>query len=246
MGEQLSSGLRATWLWDDTIAPSKVAEFARAERIGDVFLTVPWSGPTAAARALSHELRAGGVRVACLGSGADWADAPHHAAEWAGRAVAGGDFDAVHLDVEPWAADDWPAHAAQRLAGLARAVGAVRTQTALAVEVDVPAGHVTAFAEPFTRVMSAASAVTIMAYRDRAPAILDFSAAARRAAASVGRSYRIGVDTRPSAQPGTTFADQGRTTLERETAAVAAALRTDRHFAGIAVHDLTGWRALAP
>ena len=244
MGEQLSSGSRATWLWDDAVAPARVVEFARAERIGEMFLTVPWTGPTAATQSLSRALRAEGVRIACLGSGADWAGAPQHAAAWAGRAVATGDFDAVHLDVEPWAAGDWPAHAERRLAGLARATGAVRAKTALAVEVDVPAGEVSRFAEPFARVMSAASAVTIMAYRNRAPAILDFSAAARRAAASVGRSYRIGVDTRPSTRPGTTFADAGRRTLERETAAVAAALRTDPHFAGISVHDFTGWRAL--
>lgn len=245
MGELLSSGSRATWLWDDAVAPASVAEFARAEHIGAVFLTVPWTGPTAATQSLSRALRAEGVHIACLGSGADWAVAPHHAAAWAGRAVATGDFDAVHLDVEPWAAGDWPAHVERRLAGLARAVEAVRAQTALAVEVDVPAGEVSRFAEPFTRLMSVASAVTVMAYRHRASAILDFSAAARKAAASVGRSYRIGVDTRPSTQPGTTFADEGRRTLERETAAVAAALRTDLHFAGIAVHDLSGWRALA-
>lgn len=246
MVQEQGSGVRASWLWDDAVAPSKVVEFARAERIGEVFITVPWAGPTAAMRAISSALRAGGVRVACLGSGADWADAPQHAAAWAGRAVAAGDFDAVHLDVEPWAADDWPVGAERRLAGLAQAVEAVRSQTALPIEVDVPAGHIAAFIEPFTRVMSAASAVTIMAYRDRASAILDFSVAARSAAASVGRSYHIGVDARPSAQPGTSFAEGGRRAMERETAAVAAALRSDRHFAGIAVHDLTGWQALRP
>jgi hypothetical protein len=233
------------WLWDDTVAPGAVADFAHAERVGEVFVTVPWSGPSPATRLLSRSLRARGIRVACLGSGADWADVPRNAAAWAERALAHGDFEAVHLDVEPWSADDWPAQADQRLTGLAQAVLAVRATTALPVEVDVAAPLVAEFPSHFARITAAASSVTIMAYRDRAPAILDLSNAARTAAASVGRPYRIGIDTTPSAQPHTTFADDGRGALQRETAVVADALRTDPWFVGIAVHDFSGWSRLA-
>ena len=237
---------RAMWLWDESVRPADVTAFAVAGRVDWVFLTVPWNGPTAATRSLARALRGGGVRVACLGSGADWADVPDNAAAWARRALAHGDFDGVHLDVEPWAESDWPARADRRLRGLARAVEAVRATTALAVEVDLSAGVVADFPELFAPVMRAASSVTLMAYRDRAPAILGLSEAARRVAASVGRTYRIGVDTRPSADAHTTFADDGRRVLERETTAVADALRRDPLFAGIAVHDFTGWRRLAP
>ena len=59
------------------------------------------------------------IRVACLGSGADWTDVPENAAVWARRALAHSDFDGAHLDVEPWTASDWPARAEQR-AHLAR------------------------------------------------------------------------------------------------------------------------------
>jgi hypothetical protein len=108
----------------------------------------------------------------------------------------------------------------------------------------VAASAVAAFPELFGPVLRAASAVTILAYRDRAAAILDLSAAARQVAASAGRRYRIGVETRPSPWPHTTFADDGRGALHRETASIATALRADPHFAGISVHDFTGWRAL--
>ncbi|SFS13806.1 hypothetical protein SAMN04487846_2781 [Microbacterium sp. cf046] len=240
MGDEAHDA-RAMWLWDDALAPEAVVDFAHRERVGEVFLTVPWAGPSAATRTLSRSLRRRGTRVACLGSGADWADAPPNAAAWANRALADGDFDAVHLDVEPWAADDWPAHNERRLGGLADAVRAVRATTRLPVEVDVPAALVNEFPLLF-----AASAVTIMSYRDRAPAILDLSNAAREVAASVGSRYRIGVDTTPSAQPHTTFADDGRRVLERETAAAVSALRSDPLFAGIAMHDYAGWSRLAP
>ena len=237
---------RAMWLWDESARRAEVAAFALDQRVGAVFLTVPWNGSTAATRSLSRALRGRGVRVACLGSGADWTDVPENAAVWARRALAHGDFDGAHLDVEPWTASDWPARAEQQLRGLARAVEAVRSATALTVEVDLAAGAVADFPELFAPVMRAASSVTLMAYRDRAPAILELSEAARRVAASVGRRYRIGVDTGPSVDAHTTFADDGRRALERETAAVADTLRRDPLFAGIAVHDFTGWRRLGP
>ena len=237
---------RAMWLWDESAPPAEVVAFAGAVRVDQVFLTVPWGGPTAATRSLSRALRGGGVRVTCLGSGADWADVPDNAAVWAGRALTHGDFDGVHLDVEPWAESDWPARAERQLRGLARAVEAVRATTALTVEVDLSAGVVADFPELFAPVMSAASSVTLMAYRDRAPAILELSEAARRVAASVGRPYRIGVDTRPSPDAHTTFADDGRRALEQQTAAVADLLHRDPLFAGIAVHDFAGWRRLGP
>ena len=237
---------RAMWLWDESTRPAEVTAFALAQRVDEVFLTVPWRGPTAVTRSLSRALRRGGVRVACLGSGADWTDVPENAAVWARRALAQGDFDDVHLDVEPWAASDWPARAEQQLRGLFRAVEAVRSASELTVEIDLPVGAVADFPELFAPVLRAASSVTLMAYRDRAPAILEFSEAARRVAASVDRRYRIGVDTGPSVDAHTTFADDGRRTLERETAAVADTLHRDPLFAGIAVQDFTGWRRLGP
>ncbi len=235
---------RAMWLWDESAHPAEVAAFAEAARIDWVFLTVPWGGPTTATRSLSRTLRGGGVRVACLGSGADWTDVPENAAAWARRALAQGDFDGVHLDVEPWAAADWPARAERQLRGLARAVEAVRATTAHTVEVDLPAGAVADFPELFAPVMRAASSVTLMAYRDRAPAILELSEAARRVAASIDRPFRIGVDTGPSTDAHTTFADDGRRVLDRESAAVTAALRRGPLFAGMAVQDFSGWRRL--
>jgi len=234
------------WLWDDSAAPAEVAEFAHSERAAEVFLTVPWSGPTPTTRSLARTLRGGGVGVACLGSGSDWADNPGNAAAWASRALAFGDFDAVHLDIEPWDSKDWPANAERRLDGIGLAVDAVRSKTALPIEVDVPAGLVTEYPVSFARIMRSAARVTIMAYRDSARGILDFSHSARVLAASTSRPYRIGVDTRPSVDTHTTFADDGRAVLDKETATVVGALRSDTHFSGIAVHDFTHWRELRP
>ena len=237
---------RSMWLWDDRALPAEVVGFARSERVGDVFLTVPWSGASAATRSLAGALAGSGVRVACLGGDPAWADRPTDAAAWAGRALAVHEFEAVHLDIEPWADAGWPASAERRLTGVARAVEAVRASTELPVEVDVPAALVGTYPAEFTRIVTAATQLTIMAYRDSADAILRLSTAARGLAASAGRRYRIGVDTRPSTDPHATFADDGRTVMDHETATVAADLRADPLFAGMAVHDFTGWRQLGP
>ena len=72
------------------------------------------------------------------------------------------------------------------------------------------------------------------------------SAAGRRRRARSDGPNRIGVDTRPSPDAHTTFADDGRRALEQQTAAVADLLHRDPLFAGIAVHDFAGWRRLGP
>jgi hypothetical protein len=235
------------WLWEAPAQPAEVVAFARAQRLGEVFVSVPWRGPTAGIRTLTRVLRAAGVRVPCLGGDPEWADVPAKAAAWAERALADGHFDGVHLDIEPWV-DDWPVHAEREITGLARAVTAVRAITALPVEVDIPAPHTADRPDLFAEVARRASAVTIMAYRNTAPAILEVSLAAREMAASVGRRYRIGVDTSPPAPPGApggSFAGTSRRVLDRELAAVRSALARDPWFAGTSVHDYFWWRQLA-
>src|SRR5690606_32246860 len=131
------------------------------------------------------------------GGDAGWARDPALAAQWAARARAG--FDGVHFDIEPWVLPDWPADAARLLAGMAIIVEAAAE--ASPVEIDLPGWLAREHPDAFRRIALAADAVTVLAYRDRAPAIL---AEAREARALAGR-YRIAVDTVPSAAADSTF-----------------------------------------
>ena len=228
---------RATWVWSGEGAGVDAWARRAAERqVTEVFVGVPWHGPTPETTALVAAFRRRGIRCTSLGGDAGWARDPALAAQWAARARGG--FDGVHFDVEPWTLDEWSADAERLLAGIAIIVEAAAE--ASPVEIDLPGWLAREHPDAFRRIALAADAVTILAYRDRAPAILAEAGAAR---ALAGR-YRIAVDTVPSATPGSTFHGEPAEVLRRETDAVAAAAATDPRFLGVAVHDLAGWCAL--
>jgi hypothetical protein len=112
------------------------------------------------------------------------------------------------------------------------------------VEIDLPPWIGARYPAAFVECARSAHAVTVMAYRDRAEAILSISADARRLLHGTSRPYRIGVDTGPAPRPEETFADDGHAVLERELSIVERHLAPDELFAGTAVHDYTGWRTL--
>ena len=94
---------------------------------------------------------------------------------------------------------------------------------------------------------SAATAVTLLAYRDRADRICEFSAPAREVLAEADIPYLLGVETQPAsaAVPSdVTFGDDGRAVLDRELSLAAALLTDDPRFRGWAVHHLRSWAAL--
>ncbi|GAA2976775.1 hypothetical protein JOD63_003320 [Microbacterium terrae] len=241
---------RSAWLWTEASAPATPAElasFAARNGVLDAWTSVPWEGPTRRTALQARALTARSVRVACLGGEPEWATDAASAAAWTRRAVTGGLFSRVHLDIEPWASAEWRRNPGALLDGLVATVRAVSAAAdPIEVDIDLPAWLAREHPDAFTALLRAADGVAILAYRDRADAILADAEAAVRIAARRAKPFRIGVDTVPSAEPHTTFFDDGRDALARQSAAVAAALSGHEGFAGVAVHDLAAWRELRP
>lgn len=228
---------RATWAWSGEGASADAWARRAAERgVTEVFVGVPWHGPAPEMTRLVAAFRRSGIRCTALGGDPAWALDPSLAAQWAGRAR--GVFDSIHFDVEPWTLAGWPDDAARLLNGMAIIVEAAAE--ASSVDIDLPGWLAREHPDPFRRIALAADVVTILAYRDRAAAILHEAHAAR----SLAGRYRIAVDTVPSAMPHATFHGKTAAVLRRETDAVAAVAATDPRFLGIGVHDLAGWCAL--
>jgi len=89
-----------------------------------------------------------------------------------------------------------------------------------------------------------------MSYRDTARGPNSLLAISRnwlRRAARAGVPVRLAVETNPSAEgEHVTFAEEGRAAMLRVLQTVDAELRGTGSYAGLAVHDLAGWRALGP
>lgn len=245
-----SRAARAAWLWVHEASPpdaAAVAAFLARERVHEAFVSVPGAGPSDHTRACVAALRDRGIRVSALGGDPSWVDGDG-ALRWMEHAVGSLAFDGVHLDIEPWGAPDWPGNEGRMLAGLERAVREVAAHTGLPVEVDLAPWLAHTHPQAFTRIASAADAVTLMAYRDRAEDILAVSEAARELLRDAHRPYRIGVETgavrHPSPSPRETFADDGRAAMETAVAVVAPGIDPRDRFAGFAVHDAESWAAL--
>ncbi|WP_347756221.1 hypothetical protein [Agrococcus sp. ProA11] len=241
---------RAAWLWVHEAAPpdaAAVAAFLAGQRVHEAFVSVPGAGPSEHTRACVSALRDRGIRVSALGGDPSWVEG-RGALRWMERATGGLVFDGVHLDIEPWSTPDWAGNEDRRLAGLERAVRDVAAHTGLPVEVDLAPWLATTHPPAFTRIASAADALTLLAYRDRADAILAISAAARGLLRRARVPYRIGVETRPVRHPaptaGETFADEGRAAMEAALVGVATRIDPRDRFAGLAVHDVAGWVSL--
>lgn len=215
---------QATWFWRPTTAPAILISFLRTWEVSEVFVGVPWTGPDSSVIATAKAPRAAGVTVSCLGGDPCWAESPELAAAWVARAWDGGLFTGIHLDIEPWTLPSWRGHEDDLLAGIAFAIQSAQLASA---------GHDAT--EPHQH----------FPYRDRATDILAFAAEARRLATSATCDYRVGVETLPSPEPRTTFADDSIGVLRRELATVATALSEDPACRGLAVHDITGWQQLA-
>ena len=239
VGDRLSC-----WLWEMPDDPGAVVRFARARRLAEVFV----NGADSAAAQQCSALRAAGVSTACLGGDPRWVLEPDRAIGWSREALRRTGCRTLHLDVEPWTLPEWPDDARRLAAAYADLVAACTVAVSgTAVEIDVVPWLFDEQPVEARRALSSASSITVLAYRDRADAILRFARPAIEAARAARRPYRIGVETMPVG-PGipssATFADDGAAVLLREIAVLDGALADDRWFRGVAVHHWAAWRDL--
>jgi hypothetical protein len=236
----------ATWLWQATADIREIVAFVTARRLREVYVAVPLTGVDDHVASLTAALRAKGIAVSCLGGDPMWTVDHDTALNWAFRAMADAVFDGVHLDVEPWALPRWPSDAAHLMGSYATLVEEMTEVAPLAV--DLVPWLMTDHREVVSHVVRQCGSIGVLAYRDRAAAILSEAGGLLSLCQAAGIRYRIGVETQSptSAVPAnTTFGDDGEAVMLRELGAVAAQIRQPL-FDGFAVHHLASWRAMLP
>ncbi|GAA2744572.1 hypothetical protein GCM10009868_22740 [Terrabacter aerolatus] len=253
---------RALWVWSWTDAGS-VVQLAQNRGVSTLFVAVPVDLPTSAdlpkVRDLVAQARAAGLRVDALGGDPGWVDNPTWAVDhWVRPTVAAGLFTGLHVDVEPWTTAAWTTRqSAMVSAYLTLLDRIVSASTGRSVEADIPfwfnqvkAGkRSTLDRETMRRV----SAVTVMAYRNTAAGTdgtLALAAAELASAASLGKPVRLGQETTYLGPDPTevkqTFFGQTLSRMNDQLAQVDAGASAYATYAGIAVHDATGYAAMAP
>lgn len=269
------SAVTAMWAWDNSVqwadddrgrdyapaSPERLAAFATAGELGDVYLAAPpdgndgpvaeWFGTTCGA------LHDAGVCVSVLGGEDEWLVQPDLAERWLAAACGSGSFDRVQLAVEPWVTPAWAAGKTAAFSALLAVLDRVRTAAdELPVDVAVPwwLAH-----EPFPTgatttmldaVLARVDRVSILALADRAQGpdgILAHTARAVRAAVAAGTPFTIGLETsspEAEADARSTFFDEGPVALLREAGLVRERLQHVVGYRGVAVSDHRAWRRL--
>ena len=253
-----TTGARALWVWTRPAARTLVA-FAAKQHVSALFVSVPTGVDTSAdlpwLRSVVTQAHAGGITVDALGGDPGWATDPAAALAWQRSAVATGLFDGIHVDLEPWVRSDWDSNRAAVVAGYVDVLGQLADATSLPVEADlafwlwtVPTSDGTPLDAAVMRTVDRA---TVLSYRNTATgtdSITDVGAHELATAAAAGIRCRLAVETNylgpdPVSRK-QTFAGMRASALTSAMAAVDRAEAGVASYAGIAVEDYDGWRAL--
>ena len=174
---------------------------------------------------------------------------------WADAALSTGLYSGVHVDIEPWQRADWSTDQARVVAGYLDTYDRLQAATALPLEADVPFWLWTLSTADGTAVDAAVLArvdkVTVMSYRDTvtgADSITDVAARTRAAGVATGKPVRLAVETNnlgsDPVSAKQTFYGGTEAAVNTALDQVDAAESGVGSYAGMAVHDYTGYSAL--
>ncbi len=266
-----ASAITSMWAWGNSVdpavdnrglgqaalAPEALASFARQHGLTSVYLSVPWAANQGAIGTWLAEsvgaLHSVGIRVSALGGDASWLADPSLVAQWVTDARAAAPFDAVQLDVEPWAGQAQPDFSAITPAYVALLHAAKTAAGPLPLGADLPWWLTTVRSggeTVFDALLPSLDSVAIVAFADHAAGpdgVVALARPAAEAVSAVGKPFTIGVETDSSSVAGGpqfTFADDGEAALITETDAVGDAFASNPGFGGVTVEHLRSWIAL--
>lgn len=247
------------WVWSKA-EPTDVVTFAQSHTVTRLFVAVSpdvaTSGDLPRLQHLASSAAAAGIRIDALGGDPTWTNKPSAALAWE-RAVIGTHlFAGVHIDVEPYALAGWskPASQAKLVTSYLSLLSSMRQAAAtsgLPLEADIPFWYNTIATGSTTLadgVLARVDAATVMSYRNTATgpnSITDIGSDMLARGAAVGVPVRLAAETNPLSDcPTCTFAGSSSATLDAALAVVDQTEAASSAYAGMAIEDYDGWRAL--
>ena len=257
---------RAMWVWD-TSTPAATVDLAVSAGIDQLFVAVPPNLTTSSQlpniKALSDRARAAGIRVDALGGDPGWVDNPTWVVTyWLKPAKSSGLFTGIHVDVEPYSTSAWGTDQATVVSKYLTLLDKLKANAGTyPIEADIPFWFNTIHAVASTgaastldrEIMKRTAGVTVMSYRNTAAGTdgtLDVATPALAAGAALGKPVRLGQETNylgaTAVDTKQTFYGWTRTAMEAQLAQVNSGASASATYAGLAIHDATGYAAMAP
>lgn len=266
---EIPQQVRATWLWNPWMFVSDEAgtlAFLESKQLNKVYVQIDRDVPKAAYGSFITKANALGISVYALDGAPSWVAPKGYVnqdrlmawlADYQSQAAANARFSGVHLDVEPYLYSGWNTNRAATVKAYQSLVQRARTSTAklaLPLEADMPfwfdeIKYKNTYGSGLLAewIIANTDGVTIMAYRDSAPMIIDIVKNEIAMAQRLGKNIVVGVETGTTDEGSIiTFAEEGEAFMEQELAKVAAHYAGNPAYKGNAIHHVGSWMTLQP
>lgn len=258
LSAQGNETVRATWLWNPWLFiqdEDRVLSFLENKRISDVYVQIDEEVPTDAYRQFIRRANEKGIRVHALDGAPNWIEheeALERLFQWLDQyenvAQPNEKFSGVHLDVEPYLHVWWRTNREEAIASYQSVLQRARqlaNERSLRFEVDIPFWFDEVKHGDRTLaewVVAHVDGVTIMAYRDRADAIINIVKKEMRLAKKYGKQVVVGVETgQVDEGDDVSFFEEDETYMNEQLAIVQKHYARTKSFSGVAVHHTEQW-----
>lgn len=261
--------VRSTWLWNPWMLVNDEAAtvaFLKEKSLNKVYLQIDQDISMLIYRDFIEKAAAIGIRVYALDGSPEWVSAQGYKdqnrlmswlKDYQSESTDTQKFQGVHLDVEPYLNSGWATDQAATLKSyqslLIRAQDSASSMN-LPLEADIPFWFdEIAYKNKYGKgllaewVIANTDSVTIMAYRDHAPQIIELVQNEILMAERYAKPLVIGVETDFSSEGNyISFFEEGEEYMNNELEAVKNHYSIGRGFNGIAVHHVDSWIKMNP
>lgn len=260
---------RATWLWNPWMFvedEAAVLAFLETKDVNKVYVQIDRDIPKNTYRSFVTQAHARGIAVFALDGAPSWV-APkgftnqNQLMNWLGNyqngSLAQARFDGIHLDVEPYLYSGWNSNRAATVKSYQSLLQRAATSSAqlnLPLEADMPfwfdeIPYKNTFGKGLLAewVIANTDGVTLMAYRDSAPMIIEIVKNEIAMAERYGKKIVVGVETGTTDEGSIiTFAEEGEAYMNQQLDKVENHYSSSPAYEGAAIHHVGSWMTMAP
>lgn len=261
--------VRATWLWNPWMIVSDevgTIDFIESKKVNKVYVQIDSDIPKDVYRSFIEKASEKGISIYALDGSAEWVAPKGYTsqnklmtwlANYQNSSNANQQFSGVHLDIEPYLYSGWVSNQAATVKSyqslLSRAKNSTDTLN-IPLEADIPfwfdeISYKNSYGKGILAewVIAKTNSVTIMAYRDSAPMIIDIVKNEIALAAKYGKSIVIGVETGETNEGDMiTFYEEGESYMNQQLTVVKEYYAGVSGFNGTAIHHVGSWMTMKP
>ncbi|OES43510.1 amidase [Domibacillus iocasae] len=260
---------QATWLWNPWMIVNDEAgtlTFLESKRVNKVYVQIDQDIPMKVYRSFIKKAFAKGIRVYALDGASDWVAPKGYTSlneliKWLIRYQSGSaatqKFAGIHLDVEPYLYSGWTTNQAAAVESYQALLTKAKSSAAslkLPLEADMPfwfdeISYKNTYGNGKLAewVIANTNSVTIMAYRDSAPLIIEIVKNEMDIAEKYGKYIVVGVETGQTSEgDAISFFEEGEAVMNQELSAVQNHYASSAGFNGTAVHHVGSWMTMNP